>query len=226
MQAVARVGRLPKIVLTIAGLGVMAVAAAALLRPVPERSGLQPSRTAAKSKIGGGNWIGARAGDPDAWSGSERGQVVPLETARARADFRVPEPAYLPADVKYVQTYRISPAPNRPEREKVELRYSTGLWIIIARQKDGFDAWGLADHFNSPEVARTAIGDNPGPWLKVKVNGIPALGHESGTETQDGVTARTIAAYVGWWKDGIMYEVYDISGRPVSELLKVAESLK
>lgn len=230
MQAVASAGRLPKIVVVVVALGIVAVGAATLLRSGQGRSDSAAPRVSEGSKDGG-NWVRAGAGDPGKWSGAEEGEVVPLNVGVAKfkaglgkADSHVPTPAYLPAGATYAQTFYTPAARNRTER--VEFRYSTGLWIMMIQQADGFDAWAMADYLNSPKQMKSAMGDNPTPWLRVEVNGIQAMAHESGTETVDGVTARTIPANVSWWKDGIKYDLYDLSGRPVSELVKVAESLK
>ncbi len=229
MRAAGKLRRLLRVVLALLALVIVALAAFIIWKQslwrlaVPGRSARTVRQATSGPQVAAVPTKGTAA-DPVSWTGRTDGEAVWIEVARRKAGYPVPLPTYLPAGATFVQAYWIPPAPPQNMAKWVELRYASGLLLRYTRSGNTADPQELVDYLNSP--AQRGSAAESAPWLIFDVNGIKAMAREAGSKTASGRSLRTPPAAISWWNDGIMYEVYDSSGPPLSELLRVAESLK
>lgn len=145
------------------------------------------------------------------------------EQAQAQLDFALKLPEYLPADYRQQQGFQITRGPNgvssvmwRASRSGETLCNPS---ITFGQSRS---APATTQPIGSAKAKIITVADAPGLWVERVPTGTCAYHNAGGTE----VKVTWIESILSWEQDGVHYYVAGDSNLGLSEMLKVAESLR
>lgn len=154
------------------------------------------------------SWQQSKAGNYIVPDTPIAGEKVTLRTARSRLPFAIPLPSYLPGDPSAAYLAEVWASESGSNIPSLALVYGVGVTVIVQREPHPTNWHNLAEP----------------PFVSISVNGYPGIGKDPGDQDLGDGSIWHYPGSIAWQVGDLQLTVY--GEYPMSELLKVAESMK